>query len=44
MEEALIQTLAEYGFCSSEVAQEVSKACKEITAAEVYEEEATDST
>ncbi len=40
VEEALVQTLAQYGFCSEEVAQEVSRACKEITAAEVYEEEA----
>src|SRR5262245_5454934 len=40
VEEALVQTLAEYGFCSNEVAEEVSRACKEITAAEVYEEEA----
>jgi len=40
VEEALVQTLAEYGFCSDEVAKEVSRACREITAAEVYEEEA----
>jgi adenylosuccinate lyase len=40
IEEALVQTLAEYGFCSNEVAEEVSRACRDITAAEVYEEEA----
>jgi adenylosuccinate lyase len=40
VEAALVQTLADYGFCSSEIAGEVSRACEEITAAEVYEEEA----
>lgn len=40
VEDALVQTLSQYGFCSSEISQEVSKACREITAAEVYEEEA----
>lgn len=40
VEEALVQTLAQYGFCTEEVAQEVSRACTGITTAEVYEEEA----
>jgi adenylosuccinate lyase len=40
VEDALVKTLYKYGFCSKEVSDEVSKACKEITAAEVYEEEA----
>lgn len=40
IEEALVQTLADYGFCSQEIAAEVSQACKEVTAAEVYQEEA----
>ena len=40
VEEALVQTLADYGLCSHEIAQEVSKACASITAAEVYQEEA----
>jgi adenylosuccinate lyase len=40
VEDALVQTLAKYGFCSEEVAREVSRACSEVTATEVYEEEA----
>lgn len=40
VEDALVQTLSRYGFCSSDVAGEVSVACRAITAAEVYEEEA----
>lgn len=40
MEDALVQTLADYGFCSLEIAQEVTRACAEVTAAEVYAEEA----
>lgn len=39
VEDALVQTLAQYGFCSREVSEEVSRACREVTAAEVYEEE-----
>ena len=31
---------AQYGFCSEEISSEVSRACQQITAAEVYEEEA----
>ena len=40
IEESLVQTLAQYGFCSEEISSEVSRACQQITAAEVYEEEA----
>lgn len=40
VEEALVQTLAQYGFCSEQIAKEVSEACSKLTAAEVYEEEA----
>jgi adenylosuccinate lyase len=40
VEDALVQTLAQYGFCSQEIAREVSVACAGLTAAEVYEEEA----
>jgi len=40
VEEALVLTLGDYGFCSKEIAQEVSRACHEVTAKEVYEEEA----
>ncbi|HJZ11901.1 MAG TPA: lyase family protein [Acidobacteriota bacterium] len=40
VEDALVQTLAEYGFCSPEVSREVSRACAEVTAEEVYREEA----
>lgn len=40
VEDALVQTLARYGFCSEEVSREVSRACEEITAEEVYTEEA----
>ena len=40
MEDALVQTLADYGFCSQETAREVSVACSQVTAAEVYAEEA----
>ncbi len=32
--------MSDYGFCSKEIAAEVTSACSEITAAEVYEEEA----
>ncbi len=39
VEAALVETLADYGFCSTETSEEISKACKEVTAAEVYEEE-----
>ena len=40
VEDALVQTLAQYGFCSKEISEEVSRACREVTAAEVYHEEA----
>lgn len=40
VEAALVQTLAEYGFCSEEVSKEITRACELVTAAEVYEEEA----
>lgn len=40
VEAALVETLADYGFCSREISKEVSDACKQVTAAEVYEEEA----
>ena len=40
VEAALVETLADYGFCSREISEEVSRACNEVTAAEVYEEEA----
>ncbi|HSE42334.1 MAG TPA: adenylosuccinate lyase, partial [Acidobacteriota bacterium] len=40
VEAALVQTLAQYGFCSEEIASEVSLACEQVTASEVYEEEA----
>jgi adenylosuccinate lyase len=40
IEDALVQTLAQYGFCSEEISGEVSRACQQVTAAEVYEEEA----
>lgn len=40
VESALVDTLADYGFCSREISLEVSAACKEVTAAEVYAEEA----
>jgi len=40
VEAALAQTLSEYGFCSPEIAGEITEACSKVTAAEVYEEEA----
>jgi adenylosuccinate lyase len=40
VEAALVQALSRYGFCSEEISNEVTKACQEITAAEVYAEEA----
>lgn len=40
VEAALVETLADYGFCTREISNEVTEACKKVTAAEVYEEEA----
>ena len=40
IEDALVQTLADYRFCSREIAEEVTRACTQVTAAEVYAEEA----
>jgi adenylosuccinate lyase len=40
VEAALVETLADYGFCKREISVEVARACKEVTTAEVYEEEA----
>jgi adenylosuccinate lyase len=40
VEAALVQTLSDYGFCSAEISTEITEACKAVTAAEVYEEEA----
>ena len=40
VEAALVETLADYGFCTREIAREVSEACSKVTASEVYEEEA----
>jgi adenylosuccinate lyase len=39
VEAALTKTLANKGICSKKVAEEVEKACKKITAEEVYQEE-----
>jgi adenylosuccinate lyase len=40
VEAALVRTLANHGICSHEIADEVERAAKEITAEEVYEEQA----
>jgi adenylosuccinate lyase len=40
VEAALVETLAEIGLCGNDVAQDVRRACAEVTPAEVYEEEA----
>lgn len=40
VEAALVETLAQYGFCSHEISKEVSQACSQVTTSEVYEEEA----
>jgi adenylosuccinate lyase len=40
IEDALVKTLADYGFCSREISDEVTRACAQVTAAEVYAEEA----
>ena len=40
VEAALARTLAKHGICSSEIADEVARAAEEVTAAEVYEEQA----
>ncbi len=39
VEAALVETLAEIGLCPPEAAQDVRRACAEVTPAEVYEEE-----
>jgi len=39
VEEALTKVLAGRGICSQEVAEEVSKACKQVTPEEIYQEE-----
>jgi len=39
VELALVKTLSKRGFCSKSVVEQVSKACKDVTAEEVYEEE-----
>ena len=39
VEDALTKTLAKHGVCSKKTAEEVGKACKKITAEEVYIEE-----
>jgi adenylosuccinate lyase len=40
VEAALSMTLSDYGFCSREISEEIVEACKQVTATEVYEEEA----
>ena len=40
VEAALVRTLAKHGICSHEIADEVERAAREVTAAEVYEEQA----
>lgn len=40
VESALARTLADYGFCSHEIGDEITRACEQVTAAEVYAEEA----
>jgi adenylosuccinate lyase len=39
VEAALAETLAEIGVCAPQIAAEIAKACDEVEAAEVYEEE-----
>lgn len=39
VESALVRTLSKKGFCSKAIAEEVEKACREISAEEVYDEE-----
>jgi len=39
VEAALSQTLADMGICSQEIANEITKACEQVTAEEVYKEE-----
>ena len=39
VEEALTKVLAKRNICSNEVAEEVSKACKQVTPEEIYQEE-----
>jgi len=39
VEAALVKVMAKWNICSKEVAEEIEKACNEITAEEVYEEE-----
>jgi len=39
VEAALVRTLAKHGICSHEIADEVEQAAREVTAAEVYEEQ-----
>ena len=41
VEAALAHTLAEFGLCDQKAADEIEKAARQITAAEVYEEEKT---
>jgi adenylosuccinate lyase len=40
VEAALVWTLSEIGLCRKEAAEDVERACREVTPAEVYEEEA----
>jgi len=40
VEAALARTLSDYGFCPGEISDEITGACAQVTAAEVYEEEA----
>ncbi len=40
VEAALVRTLAKHGICSHEIADEVEQAAKDVTAEEVYEEQA----
>jgi adenylosuccinate lyase len=39
VEAALVETLSDIGLCPPKVAQDVRRACAEVTPAEVYEEE-----
>lgn len=40
VEQALVETLADYAFCSKEIAAEVARGCAQVTTSEVYQEEA----
>jgi adenylosuccinate lyase len=40
VEAALAQTLGDYGLCPREISNEITAACAQVTASEVYEEEA----